>query len=129
MAFVSAVPFRDVVPLSFAPFVKVDGANNHRAYVKRPDGTVSSISSVQPEWPGSSTRPVEATLKQRRCNSIHSGRTLVSYRLKLIKVGPSEVVMSGTDQDMGALDGFADEDDRHCADASMVGYYHRSDNK
>ena len=138
VAFVSAVPFRDVdFHFHFAPFIKVSmGQTNYRAYVKRSDGTRvvyffgTTLSGFWVRVPRDLWKLPWKTAKMQ-FDTQWEGDHLVSYRLNTqSKWGPAELVMNGTDQDMGILDGFADEEETAAVlTHPLVGYYHRNDGK
>ena len=138
VAFVSAVPFRDVdFHFHFAPFVKVSmGQTNYRAYVKRSDGQRvvyffgTTLSGFWVRIPRDIWKlPWKTATMQFETR--WEADVLVSYTLHTqSQWGPSNLVMKGTDQDIGRLDGFADEDETATVlTHPLVGYYYRNDGK
>lgn len=118
--FVSAVSFRDVhFRFAFAPWLRLSFfQTNYRTYVRAPDGrravfffgtTLDSPFVAIPRiawrmpWHGGAT-VIEAEWAA-------DGRCLTYRHRSTGRWGAAEVAISGTDQPMGRLDGFADEDD------------------
>ena len=136
VAFVSAVPFRDVdFHFHFAPFITVSmGQTNYRAYVRRPDGQRvvyffgTTLSGFWIRIPRDLWKLPWKTAKMQFDTQWAEDR-LISYTLKTQSDwGPSNLVMKGNEQDMGRLDGFVDEDETATVlTHPLIGYYYRND--
>lgn len=138
VAFVSAVPFRDVdFHFHFAPFFKVSmGQTNYRAYVKRKDGTRAvyffgtTLSGFWVRIPRDWWKlPWKSA--QMQFDTTWAGQRLQHYRLSAqSEWGPAELEMTGTQQAMDKMDGFSDLDETATVlTHPLIGYYHRNDGR
>lgn len=138
VAFISAVPFRDVgFHFHFAPFIKVSmGQTNYRAYARRPDGQRvvyffgTTLSGFWVRIPRDIWKlPWKSAHMQFETQ--WDGNTLQSYSLNAQSAwGPCSLKMSGTNKDMDVLDGFANLDETATVlTHPLIGYYHRSDQR
>ena len=138
VAFVSAVPFRDVgFHFHFAPFIKVSmGQTNYRAYVRCPDGRKAvyffgtTLSGFLVRIPRDIWKlPWKSARMQFKTQ--WEDEILLSYTLNTqSKWGSCTLEMSGTNKDIETLDGFTDIDETATVlTHPLIGYYHRNDHR
>lgn len=135
VAFVSAVPFRDLdFHFGFAPWLRFAFAQtNYRAYVRRGEQrcawffgtTLASRWVYWPRWVWQLPwHPARTALAAR-----WDGARCSRYQLRSHAAwGAAESVLEGTDEPSGTLDGFASDDDTALTlTHPLVGYYRRRD--